>query len=153
MPPATKEQRRQSIVELVGSHAIRSQAELAKLLGRRGHRVNQATLSRDLRDLGLRKGPAGYELPHDGDGTPTEASDLGRAVREWLLDAIPAQNQVVLTTPPGGAQPLAFALDHTPLAGVVGTLAGDDTVLVVCQTARAAARLAKQMTATKGAGA
>ena len=103
--------------------------------------MTQATLSRDLRDLGVVKAPDGYRL-----GGPAPAlSDLERATRQWLLSATPAQNQVVLRTPPGCAQPLALALDGSGLEEIVGTLAGDDTVLVVTQDRPAARRLAHRL--------
>jgi transcriptional regulator of arginine metabolism len=149
--PPSRDERRQAIVALVHARPVRSQAELAGLLAERGHEVNQATLSRDLRDLGLRKGPGGYELPAElRQGEADHALGLAHAVREWLLRVASAHNQLVLRTPPGGAQPLALALDRQPPAGVLGTIAGDDTVLVICAEPRIARRVAQNLRRWQG---
>ncbi|MHC4921478.1 MAG: arginine repressor [Planctomycetota bacterium] len=142
-PTPTKAQRRRTIVQLIRSYTIKSQAELLELLEEDGVVVNQGTLSRDLRDLGVVKGREGYALP--GTGTPpTSPNGLGQAVRQWLIEAIPVHNQVLLKTPIGGAAPLALAVDGAELGAVVGTIAGDDTVLVICKSAGKAKTLARQ---------
>ena len=116
--------------------------ELADRLEALGLGANQATLSRDLRDMGVVKGPSGYFLP----GAPTLAVDtearLRAALRQYLRGVTPAANQVVLRTPPGGAQPLALALDGAAPEKVVGTLAGDDTILVITPDASSARAVA-----------
>lgn len=151
----SRDQRRQRILELIEQNTIRNQAELQKLLEDEGREVNQATLSRDLRDLGVVKGPDGYELPGAASLTPQLAgSSLWHAVHSWLLAATPAQNLVVLRTPPGGAHPLALALDRaaaeeSALPGLVGTIAGDDTVLAVCSDAPKARALARRLLSQK----
>jgi transcriptional regulator of arginine metabolism len=100
--------------------------------------VTQATLSRDLREMRLSKGPGGYTLPYgNGNGTtPADDDDSPPSVAEMIesfgLRVIRAMNQVVVRTVLSGAQPLAAALDHEGWTDVVGTLAGDDTVLVIC---------------------
>ena len=137
MNSLSRERRRELVLELLGKHGIKSQAELLERLERRGFDVTQGTLSRDLRDLGVRKGPGGYELP--GGPVSGPGAGLAGAVATWLLEAVAAQNQVVLKTPPGGAQALGFALDGAELEEIVGTIAGDDTVLVVCPGTREAA--------------
>ncbi|MEM7203097.1 MAG: hypothetical protein AAF628_22745 [Planctomycetota bacterium] len=136
--------RRAAILSLLQEQNVRSQAELGDLLAEAGHPVNQTTLSRDLRALGVRKGPAGYELSPDHRGEGPEA-ELLHAAASWLQSATPAQNLAVLKTPPSGAQPLALALDRSELDGVVGTVAGDDTVLVICVDARHAGRLCRRL--------
>jgi transcriptional regulator of arginine metabolism len=78
-------------------------------------------------------------------------TELYRGVRTWLESATPASNQLVLRTPPGGASPLAVALDEARLTGVLGTVAGDDTVLVICASPRAASKLARELCALEGA--
>src|SRR5687768_16187211 len=121
-----REQRRQAILALVQGQQVRNQEELRELLASDGIAVNQATLSRDLRDMGLVKGPAGYALPAT---TPPLAAEpdsgsavaLVHSVREWLRAVDVAQNQVVVKTPVGGAQPLAIAIDRAELPDVVGT--------------------------------
>lgn len=142
----SREQRRADIIDLVRRHRLRSQAELRRRLTARGVAVNQATLSRDLRDLGVRKGPQGYELPNDA-AVITDGSTLRHAVAEWMLNATPVQHQVVVKTPPGGASPLALALDRAAFSEVVGTLAGDDTALLICHDARTARRMATRLRA------
>jgi transcriptional regulator of arginine metabolism len=146
-----RDERRDLILALLAERRIKSQQELAELLARRGHEVNQATLSRDLRALGVRKAPDGYEVPSGGPAGEG-AGELQRAVLEWLETATPAQNLVVVRTPPGGAQPLAVAIDRAGLPEVVGTVAGDDTVLAVCPTVRHATRLARGLLERKERG-
>jgi transcriptional regulator of arginine metabolism len=127
---------------LIASEAISSQDELRRRLGQMKLRVTQATLSRDIAELRLVKTAEGYKpfKPHE-DGAQALAP-LARAAREYLLDVRPADNLLVLKTPPGGAQPLAAAVDGEKLAEVAGTIAGDDTVLVI--TPSRAARTAVQ---------
>jgi transcriptional regulator of arginine metabolism len=137
----SKQRRREAILELLANGTVTSQAELAERLAEREMEVNQATLSRDLRDLRVVKGPEGYRLPLEADAVPTPEGALVRALRDWLESAAAAQNQVVLRTPPGCAQPLAVAIDDARLEVVVGTLAGDDTVLVIAPDARRARSL------------
>ena len=139
---ASKTQRRRTILKLIRSYAIKSQKELRELLEDDGLVVNQGTLSRDLRDLGVVKGPGGYALPGSGTSIPP-ANGLGQAIRQWLIEAIPVQNQVLLKTPMGGASPLALAIDGAELDSVLGTIAGDDTVLVICQSAGKSKTLAR----------
>jgi len=147
---APRDERRSRILEIVGGQRVKNQQELQALLAARGIEVNQATLSRDLRDLGLLKGPRGYELPG---GTPAASSDtamaLFAAARTWLAEARSAGSLVVLKTPPGGANPLAIALDRARLEGVVGTIAGDDTVFVAAADATHARRLVRRILALK----
>ncbi len=138
-----KNTRRRTILQLIRSYSIRSQAELLDLLEEDGVGVNQGTLSRDLRDLGVVKGPQGYALP--GAAPAATTNGLQQAVRHWLIEALPAQNQVLLKTPIGGAQPLALAIDGAELGTVLGTIAGDDTVLVICKSSGKAKSLARDL--------
>ena len=110
--------------------------------------VNQATLSRDLRDLAVVKTHEGYRPPAEASPAPaaTLQSSLWHAARTWLRAATAAQNLLVLHTQPGGAQALGLALDEASLPQVVGTIAGDDTVLVVCPSDAKARRLQRQLT-------
>ncbi|MCA8941139.1 MAG: arginine repressor [Planctomycetes bacterium] len=142
----TPHQRRHRIQTLLDEYAIHSQAQLAELLAGDGIQVNQATLSRDLKALGIVKGPDGYTVPAELSPPNTERI-LARAVAQWLRDAIPTQNQVVLKTPPGGAQPLALAIDQARLDEIVGTIAGDDTILAICKSNQAANRIATELLA------
>lgn len=140
--------RRELLLELIAAQPVHSQAELRDLLAARGTEVTQTTLSRDLRELGVVKGPGGYASPEAAQGVAVATGGgtaLERALAQWLRRATAAQNQVVLITPPGGAQALGLALDRARIPGVVGTLAGDDTVLVVCTDSRRAARLVTEL--------
>ncbi len=154
--------RRQVIADLLGRHSVRSQRELADLLREEGIDVTQATLSRDLDDLEAVKirdaaGDLVYALPGEGgDRTPTATPDaaagdrLGRVVAEVLVSAEAARNLVVLRTPPGAAQYLASALDHASLAAVAGTIAGDDTVLLIARDDRRAIQTVDWLLAVAG---
>jgi len=139
-----KRYRQGQILKLITGETITSQDELRKRLAHIKLPVTQATLSRDLRELRLVKTAAGYKPL----AAPTEIaplSALARALREFLSDVRPAGNLLVLKTPPGGAQPLAAAVDSEHLAEVAGTIAGDDTVLVITSTPRARAAVQKRM--------
>jgi transcriptional regulator of arginine metabolism len=140
----TKTARHQQIIDIVYRLPVRSQTELAVELRHSGHEVTQATLSRDLVELGAVKvrhgdGTLVYAVPGEGgDRTPWGGVDqdvldsrLARLCEELLVTAEASANLVVLRTPPGAAQFLASAIDASTLAQVLGTIAGDDTVLVV----------------------
>ena len=139
---STRVARQARIVELVTSMGIRSQTELAKLLAGEGIEVTQATLSRDLEELGavkLRGADGGvpvYVIPEDGSpvrGVRGGTSRLTRLLGELLVSADHSGNITVLRTPPGAAQFLASAIDRSALHEVVGTIGGDDTLLVVAR--------------------
>src|SRR5579862_4603141 len=128
---------------MITGEAISSQDELRRRLGHLKLRVTQATLSRDIAELKLVKTADGYKpLQPAGEDPAPPLPPLVRAVREYLLDVRPADNLLVLKTPPGGAQPLAAAVDGERLREVAGTIGGDDTVLVI--TPSRAARTAVQ---------
>jgi transcriptional regulator of arginine metabolism len=139
---------------------VRSQTELAELLHAEGITVTQATLSRDLEELGAVKvrgtdgGPAAYLIPEDGNPPLRHAEQaptrLVRLLRELLTGADSSGNLVVLRTPPGGAQFLASALDRSGLDEVVGTIAGDDTILVVSRRTDGGAELTAKLLAWSG---
>ncbi|HVU45643.1 MAG TPA: hypothetical protein VHD85_05945 [Terracidiphilus sp.] len=137
-----KAQRLDAIRDVVASSPVSSQDELRRKLRRRGIHVTQATLSRDIHELRLSKGPGGYALPN-GNGIGTPAEDDGPPSFEEMLESFglrarQAMNQVVVSTVLGGAQPVAAALDRAGWPEVVGTIAGDDTVLVICADQRRA---------------
>lgn len=146
-----KPQRLDAIRELVSGSAVPSQDELRRKLRRRGIRVTQATLSRDIHELRLSKGPGGYSLPHANgtNGTATAVDDapptLVEMIESFGLRVRQAMNQVVVGTVMGGAQPLAAALDREGWPEVVGTIAGDDTVLVICPDARRAGEIESRL--------
>jgi len=135
--------RQGQILKLITGEAISSQDELRRHLAQLKLRVTQATLSRDIAELKLVKTAAGYKpLQPAGEDAAPPLPPLERAVRAYLLDVRPADNLLVLKTPPGGAQPLAAAVDSGRLRGVAGTIGGDDTVLII--TPSRAARTAVQ---------
>jgi len=141
-------------VELIGQRAIRSQAELATLLATEGVDVTQATLSRDLDELGAVKlrGPDGGRRStrcRGGHrcGRPRGTSRLARLLAELLVSADASGNLAVLRTPPGAAQFLASAMDRAALHDVVGTIAGDDTILVVAREPLTGSELARRIAA------
>jgi len=122
---------RHSVIrELLGDRPAGSQDELRRLLYRRGYRVTQATLSRDIHELGLVKTAEGYSLPQNGDSDPWLPS-VERLIREFVYDVRSAQNLVVVKTSAGSAQPVAAALDAEEWPEVVGTVGGDDTILII----------------------
>lgn len=149
----SKAARQGRIVELLTRRAIRSQTELADLLAAEGFGVSQGTLSRDLVDLGaVRLRAASGELIYAV--RDVEAADVGRAqarlarlVAELLLSAEASANLVVLKTPPGAAQYLASAIDRAALEAVLGTIAGDDSILLVSRDPLGGAALAEDMLA------
>ena len=139
--PLTKAARQARIGELLASRPVASQTELGRLLAGSGVEVTQATVSRDLEELGAVKvrTPAGmsYALPPEGQPRTGTAgavdARLARLLEELLVSAEATGSLVVLRTPPGGAHLLGSALDRAGLSEVAGTVAGDDTVLLVCR--------------------
>ncbi|RPI12925.1 MAG: ArgR family transcriptional regulator [Acidobacteriales bacterium] len=123
-----KSYRQGQILNLIRSRAIRTQEELARGLKEQSIAATQVTLSRDIRELGLVKTVEGYrQLPAEPSGP-----EFAIVAAEFLLDVRLAQNLVVLKTSPGNASTLAVALDRAQWPEVTGTIAGDDTVLVIC---------------------
>ena len=147
--PVTRAGRHARIVELIRQKAIRSQTELAELLADGGVQVTQATLSRDLEELRAVKVGGAYLIPEDGTRPLRESEDaparLLRLLRELLTGVDASGNIAVLRTPPGAAQFLASALDRSGLTDVVGTIAGDDTILVVARDVTGGKALADKL--------
>jgi transcriptional regulator of arginine metabolism len=138
--------RQGQILKLLAGQPVASQDQLRRQLGHLGMRVTQATLSRDLRELRLVKTADGYRPLSAAaveEASPLPA--LARSLKEFLLDIRPAQNLLVLKTPPSGAQPLAAAVDAERWKEVAGTLAGDDTVLVICSSRSACNAIHKRI--------
>jgi transcriptional regulator of arginine metabolism len=124
--------RHEAIVSIVREQTVHSQDELLAILRKRGFKVTQPTLSRDIRELGLAKSPAGYVLPGDlATVTPiVSVKRLDQLLRDSVIFAEAAGNLVVLKTPAAAAQPVARALDATPPEDALGTVGGDDTIFV-----------------------
>lgn len=144
--------RQEAIVYLARTGTVRSQAEFQHLLRKRGIVVAQPTLSRDLRELGLAKTPRGYLAPQDSvtqfAPAATREAKLQRVLRGSALSVRAAGSLVVVRTPAAAAHPVARAIDEAELAGVVGTIAGDDTVFVATSSDSAARSLARRMAAS-----
>jgi transcriptional regulator of arginine metabolism len=158
--PTTKSARHQRIVEIVTQHEVRSQSDLADLLAESGLRVTQATLSRDLVELDAVKvrtadGALVYAVPAEGGDrrpaapgeTQAAAARLARLCGELLVSAEASANLVVLRTPPGAAQFLASAFDKAEFPDLLGTIAGDDTVLVIGRDPQGGDELARRFLA------
>ena len=139
----TKHDRHNAIRELVASNSVGNQEELRRKLVRRGFDVTQATVSRDIHELRLYKGPNGYALPSGLNGAEVDddSPSVGNVLESFGLKVKQAQNQLVLITTSGGAQPVALAIDHEDWEEVVGTIAGDDTVLIICPDQKRASQL------------
>ena len=143
-----KSRRQAAILEIVDREPLHSQERLRRRLRQRGFEATQATISRDISDLGLvnRAGDGAYQRPGaDASNPETALTALERAAAEFLRRADRVQQLVVVRTGIGQAQPLAIALDRAQLPDVVGTIAGDDTILVIARGARAAAALCKRL--------
>lgn len=140
--------RHKRITELIGNDAIYTQEDLRNQLRRSGIHVNQATLSRDLRELGLVKTVNGYALPaaEEAGGPPLPAVE--HLLREFVVDVREAENLLVLKTTPGSAQPVAAAVDSADWQEVVGTIAGDDTILIITATKAICHKLATRVRET-----
>jgi transcriptional regulator of arginine metabolism len=131
-----KRYRQGQILKLIANEAISSQHDLRRRLAQLRLRVTQATLSRDLHELKLVKTSGGYKPLAGPAAEENPEQQLSRALREFLQDIRPAQNLLVLRTPPGGAQPLAAAVDRQNWKEIAGTIAGDDTILLIFSTTK-----------------
>ncbi len=144
----TKAQRQHLIRELLASREINSQAQLVAMLAEHSVDVSQATVNRDLDDLGVAKmrtaGRTIYAVPEVDAPQALADGTLRRVLGDWVLDVQFSQNIVVLRTPPGSAHVVAAAIDRSKLDGVVGTVAGDDTLLIVAAPELGGAGVAEQ---------
>ena len=143
----TKASRQNAILKLLEHGSPANQDTLGKSLAKLGFKVAQATLSRDIRELGLVKSSDGYQF---APGAPAAIANeqilpsADRLVREFVLDVREAQNLLVVKTAVGSAQPVAASLDGEAWNEVLGTIAGDDTILMVTEDSRSAHRLGKE---------
>jgi transcriptional regulator of arginine metabolism len=134
--------RQRAVLEAIKHGPVASQEDLQRALRKRGFKVGQATLSRDIRDLNLSKTAAGYTLTQSENAAGLSLPPVQRLVREFVLDVRPAQNLLVVKTFIGSAQPVAAALDEQEWGEVLGTIAGDDAILIVCPDKDAAKKVA-----------
>ncbi|HEX5213961.1 MAG TPA: arginine repressor [Vicinamibacterales bacterium] len=143
-----KARRQSAIVDIIHRSPVRSQEQLRRSMRAAGFDVTQATLSRDIRDLGLVKGGAdgAYQAPPLPHRAPQNGQSLlHRAASDYLTHVDQVQQMVVLRTGPGQAQLLGVAIDAAKLPEVVGTIAGDDTILVIARDPRRARALVKRL--------
>lgn len=142
-----KDRRQRAIADLVRSNALSSQEELAERLTGLGYTVTQATVSRDLEQLGAvkvrRGGQLGYALPEQ---VPASAAPrLSAVLRDWVRSIDTAGNLVVIKTPPGSAHLVGVALDQSDMSEIVGTICGDDTIFVACRSSSGAKVVAAEL--------
>jgi transcriptional regulator of arginine metabolism len=140
-----KLERHNAIRDLLAAGPVISQDELRRKLLRRGFDVTQATLSRDIHDLRLFKGPNGYAPPNGAAAEDDDMPSMDDVFADFGLSIRQAINQLVVRTTIGGAQPVAASLDHEHLPEVLGTIAGDDTILIICQDQTHASRLRQRL--------
>jgi transcriptional regulator of arginine metabolism len=139
--------RRTQILDLIRVEAVTTQEELRRKLARRGIHVTQATVSRDMEELGLVKGRAGYRVTGGPEPPAPPQPTLAVILKEFLVEARQASNLLVLKTRPGNADSVAAALDSEPWPEIVGTVAGDDTIFVATRGAREAAQCRRRILA------
>ncbi len=143
--------RRTQILDLLKSEAVATQAELCEMLARRGIQVTQATVSRDIEDLGLVKTREGYRMPGSPDPLRLPQPALPIVLKEFLWEVRKASNLVVIKTHPGNAHSVAVALDAERWPEVVGTVAGDDTIFIATGGPQEASRIRKKILQLVGA--
>jgi transcriptional regulator of arginine metabolism len=140
----SKLSRHAAIRKLLSETEVGSQDELRRMLFRRAHRVTQATLSRDIHELGLVKTPEGYKLPQ-GEDAELSLPSIERLIETFVYEVKTAQNLVVIKTSAGSAQPVSAAIDAEEWEEVVGTIGGDDTILAIAPDAKSAEKLAQRL--------
>jgi transcriptional regulator of arginine metabolism len=150
-----KTQRQHRIARILEAHPVANQAQLVDLLAKDGVVATQATVSRDLEELGAVKvriagGDAAYAVPELPKDHMVPEEHLRRVLGEWAVEIAHSANLVVLRTPPGSAHVVASAIDRAGLSGVVGTVAGDDTVIVVAAERIGGNRLAHRLSVLAG---
>ncbi|HVL02986.1 MAG TPA: arginine repressor [Acidimicrobiales bacterium] len=151
----TKRQRQHRVANLLERHAVTSQTQLVELLAADGLTATQATVSRDLEELGAVKvrvpgGETVYAIPEMAKDRLAPEDHLRRVLGDWVGDVASSANIVVLRTPPGSAHVVGSALDRAGLEEIVGTVAGDDTVIVVAAEPVGGAEVARRLAALAG---
>ena len=152
---AAKAQRQHRIVRLLEQQSVASQGELVELLAADGIVATQATVSRDLEDLGAVKvrvpgGDTVYAIPQLPKDQPAPEDHLRRVLGEWVGEIAHSSNLIVLRTPPGCAHVVGSAVDRAGLDGIIGTVAGDDTVLVIASERAGGAKVARRLSELAG---
>jgi transcriptional regulator of arginine metabolism len=154
----TKVQRQQAIGRIIARHEVGNQTQLVELLAEEGINATQATVSRDLDDLGAIKvrvpgGSTVYAVPEFAPDRLAPFDQLRRVMGEWVADVTHSANLVIVRTPPGCAHVVASALDRSGLDGLLGTVAGDDTLLCVADETTTGAALSRKLAALADRGA
>jgi transcriptional regulator of arginine metabolism len=154
---SVKQQRQQAIARLIGQRDVGNQPQLVELLAGEGITATQATVSRDLDELGAIKvrvpgGQSVYALPEIETDRLVPFDQLRRVLGEWVAEVAASANLVVMRTPPGCAHVVASALDRSGLDGLLGTVAGDDTLLCVAMPGTTGDRLAERLRELAGLG-
>ncbi len=137
--------RRNQILDIIRTEPVYTQTELRRALAQRGIRVTQATVSRDIEELGLVKTREGYGLPGTAESPAPPQPALSVILKEFLREVRQASNLVVVKTHPGNAHTVGVALDSTGWAEVLGTVAGDDTIFLATAGPRQAAQIRKKI--------
>jgi transcriptional regulator of arginine metabolism len=148
-----KARRQAVILQLLDRDAIHNQEQLRLGLERLGIPATQATISRDIKELGLvkRAVDGAYQRPNaPPPPVPAGANGCMRVIGDWVTEVTRVQQLVVLKTPPGQANPTALAIDHAQMPGIVGTIAGDDTILVILRDPRRASEFEGRVRAATG---
>jgi transcriptional regulator of arginine metabolism len=150
-----KHQRQHRIARLLERQPVNSQSQLVELLAADGVVATQATVSRDLEELGAIKiralgGESVYAIPELPQDHHTPADHLRRVLSDWVVEVSHSHNLIVLRTPPGSAHVVASAIDRATVAGVLGTVAGDDTILVVAEERASGAGVAQRLAELAG---
>lgn len=150
-----KNQRQHRVVRILETHPVTNQAQLVELLAAEGVVATQATVSRDLDELGAVKvkvsgGEAVYAIPELPKDRIAPEEHLRRVLSEWVVEVAKSANLVVLRTPPGSAHVVASAIDRAGIDGILGTVAGDDTMIVVASEALGGAALAERLSQLSG---
>jgi transcriptional regulator of arginine metabolism len=141
----TPTQRQKAILEIVESRAVKSQREIGSLLFKQGFKTTQSTLSRDIAELGLVKGASGYMQPAPNGRELTSARGLRATLRAFVLSIETVVNQIIIRTTSGGANAAADPLDDAGWSEVAGTVAGDDTILIIARGTRQAKAVADRI--------
>lgn len=146
----SKNQRQHRITQLLEAEVVTSQAQLVELLAAAGVEATQATVSRDLEDMGAVKvrsggGDSVYAVPELPKDRVAPSEHLRRVLGEWVVEVTASANLVVVRTPPGSAHVVASALDRAGLPGIVGTVAGDDTLMVIAEAGAAGGHVAARL--------
>lgn len=150
-----KQQRQHAILRLIASRSVSSHAQLRDLLAAEGFSTTQATLSRDLEELGAVKvrtsdGEGAYAVPEYEPARIAPGSQLRRVLGEWVAEVTASGTVVVVRTPPGCAHVVASALDRSAMVGLLGTVAGDDTIICVASEEVGGRRLADELASMAG---